>query len=74
METAAGERSGIALPRATTVCRSCVQAVTVTGDREWGGAVHTATRRELGSDGHLVAPIGAGLVRAAMARKAGEGA
>ena len=71
MQTAAGERAGTVPPRATVVCRACVQAVTIYGDPKWGKAVHAHTDRELGADGHLVAPIDADIVRAATARKAG---
>ena len=71
MQTAAGERAGTVPPRATVVCHTCVQAVTIHGDPKWGKAVHTRTEQELGADGHLVAPIDADIVRAAMARKAG---
>jgi hypothetical protein len=34
-------------------------------------ALHAGTRRELGPDGHLVAPIDAGIIRASIARKTG---
>jgi hypothetical protein len=34
-------------------------------------ALHAGTRRELGPDGHLAAPIDAGIIRAGTARKAG---
>jgi hypothetical protein len=34
-------------------------------------ALHAGTRRELGPDGHLAAPIDAGIIRACTARKAG---
>ena len=71
MQTAAGERAGTVPPRATVVCHACVQPVTIHGDPQWGKAVHTPTDRELGADGHLVAPIDADIVRAALARKAG---
>jgi hypothetical protein len=54
-------------------CRRCVQPVKITGDPQWGRAVHTVTSKETGPDGHLVAPIDADLARAAVARKAGEG-
>jgi hypothetical protein len=46
--------------------------VAVTGDAEWGKAVHTATRDEIGADGHMVAPIDTALVKTALARKAGS--
>jgi hypothetical protein len=60
------------IPRcAAHMCRKCTQAVTVTGDPEWGPAVHTATDDEFGADGHLVAPIDADIARAVMARRAG---
>jgi hypothetical protein len=36
-------------------------------------ALHTATGTEAGPDGHLVAPIEADLLKAAVAREAGEG-
>ena len=72
MQTAAGSRTG-AKPRAGRVCRKCLEPVTVQGDPHWGKAVHTATGKETGSGGHVAAPIDADLVRAAMAREAGEG-
>ena len=72
METAVGSK-GATLPRAGRVCRRCREPVTVQGDPQWGKPVHTATGREIGSDGHLAAPIDADLVRAAIAREAGEG-
>jgi hypothetical protein len=53
-------------------CRRCQEPVTVQGDPRWGKAAHTRTGQELGSDGHLAAPIDADLVSAAMARRAGE--
>lgn len=40
-----------------TRCRECGQSVTVTGEQWIGRAVHTATGRETGQDGHLAAPI-----------------
>jgi hypothetical protein len=71
METAAGSK-GARLPRATRVCRRCRESVTVQGDPQWGRAVHTATGSETGSGGHVAAPIDTDLMRAAIARKAGE--
>src|ERR1700730_12340958 len=71
VQTAAGERAGTVPPRATVVCHTCVQPVTIHGDTKWGKAVNTHTDRELGAAGHLVAPIDADIVRAAMARQAG---
>jgi len=71
METAAGSK-GAKLARAARLCRKCREPVTVQGDPQWGKPVHTATGNETGSDGHLAAPIDADLVRAAMAREAGE--
>jgi hypothetical protein len=39
-------------------CRRCGKRVTLTGsDPQFGKAVHTASERELGDDGHMVAPI-----------------
>jgi hypothetical protein len=72
METAAGSK-GATLPRAGRVCRWCREPVTVQGDPQWGKPVHTATGKEIGAGGHLAAPIDADLVRAAIAREAGEG-
>lgn len=71
METTAGERADTVPPRAAVVCHTCVQPVIIHGDPRWGKAVHARTDLELGADGHLVAPIDADIVRAAMARKAG---
>ena len=71
METAAGSK-GATLPRAGRVCRRCREPVTVQGDPQWGKPVHTATGREIGSDGHLAAPIDADVVRAAIARESGD--
>jgi hypothetical protein len=71
METPAGRRVSATPRSAALVCRRCVQPVNVLGDAEWGPAVHASTERELGTDGHLVAPIDADVVRTAMARKAG---
>jgi hypothetical protein len=72
METAAGQRTGAVPLRAAHVCRRCHEPVRVQGDPRWGRAVHSLTNREAGPDGHLAAPIDADLVRAAMAREAGE--
>lgn len=72
MEMAAGRRTGAAPLRAAQVCRRCHEPASVQGDPQWGKAVHSLTNRETGPDGHLVAPIDADLVRAAMAREAGE--
>jgi len=71
METAGGRPAGSAPLNATVVCRACVKPVTVLGDPEWGMALHAGTRRELGPDGHLVAPIDAGIIRTCIVRKAG---
>jgi hypothetical protein len=74
MEAASGtptSRSRLAA-RNQLCCRRCAEAVAVTGDAEWGKAVHTATRDEIGADGHLVAPIDTALVKTALARKAGS--
>lgn len=71
METAGGRPAGVAPLNAALVCRACVKPVTVLGDPEWGMAPHAGTRRELGPDGHLVAPIDAGIIRASITRKAG---
>jgi len=39
-------------------CRQCGKRVTISGgDPEISRAIHAATGRELGADGHLVAPI-----------------
>ena len=72
MQTAAGGESARP-PSAGRVCHRCREPVTVQGDFQWGKPVHTATGKEIGSDGHLAAPIDADLVRAAIAREAGEG-
>jgi hypothetical protein len=72
METVAVSK-GTMLPQAGSVCRRCREPVTVQGDPQWGKRVHTYTSEETGSDGHLAAPIDVDLVRAAMAREAGEG-
>ena len=71
METAGGRPAGVALLNAAVVCRACLKPVTVQRDPEWGMALHAGTRRELGPDGHLVAPIDAGIIRASIARKTG---
>jgi hypothetical protein len=61
----AAPQAAMAAERATgQVCRRCVGGVTVKGDPEWGPAVHAATGRERGADGHLVAPIDASIVQA----------
>jgi hypothetical protein len=72
MQTAAGGKSARA-PSVGRVCRKCREPVTVQGDPHWGKAVHTASGKETGPGGHLAAPIDADLVRAAIAREAGEG-
>jgi len=72
MDTAAGSRTGASLPRTGRVCRKCRESVTVQGDPQWGKAVHTTTGQETGSGGHFAAPIDTHLVRAALAREAGE--
>lgn len=72
MQTATGVKSARP-PSAGRVCRRCREPVTVEGDPQWGKPVHTATGKEIGSDWHLAAPIDADLVRAAIAREAGEG-
>jgi hypothetical protein len=71
VETAAGRPAGGAPQNAAVVCRARARPVTVLGDPDWGMALHAGTRRELGPDGHLVAPIDAGIIRASMTRKAG---
>jgi hypothetical protein len=71
MEMAAGRHAGVAPLNAAVVCRAGVKPVTVLGDPEWGMALHAGTHRELGPDGHLAAPIDAGIIRACTARKAG---
>jgi hypothetical protein len=38
-------------------CRTCGRPATVDGGEWWGRAVHEGTGRELGDDGHLVAPV-----------------
>jgi hypothetical protein len=58
-------------------CRTCGEPVTVTGTAtsvpvSMRLALHTATDTEAGPDGHLVAPIEADLLEAAVAREAGE--
>lgn len=70
MKIAARERAGTVPLGATVVCLTCMQPVFIQGDSMWGRAVHMHTGQELGADGHLVAPIGADVVRAAMAREA----
>ena len=72
MQTPAGGKSARP-PSAGRVCRRCREPVTVQGDPQWGKAVHTATGKEIGSGGHVAAPIDADLVWAAIAREAGEG-
>jgi hypothetical protein len=67
METAAVRHAGVAPLNAAVVCRVCMKAATVLGDSEWGKALHAGTRGELGPD----APIGAGVIRACIAGKAG---
>jgi hypothetical protein len=71
MNTAAGATPQVA----ALVCRRCARRVTVTGgDVRWGLAVHAESGKELGTDGHLVVPIDADLVRhAGTGRKAGVG-
>jgi hypothetical protein len=71
VETAAGRPAGVALLNAAVVCRARVKPVTVLGDPEWGMTLHAGRRRELGPDGHLVAPIDAGIIRASITCKAG---
>jgi hypothetical protein len=61
-EPAAPQAARAAGPGTGTVCRRCVQRVAVTGDPEWGRAVHVATGSELGANGHLVAPIDAAVM------------
>jgi hypothetical protein len=74
MEAASGTPTPMArlAARNRLCCRRCVEAVAVTGDLEWGKAVHAVTRDEFGADGHLVAPIDTALVKTALARKAGS--
>lgn len=73
---AAADRAGAVTGHATHLCPRCMTAVTVTGDPECGPAVHALTGREHGEDGHIVAPIDPGLLRAADVRdrKADSGA
>jgi hypothetical protein len=72
METAAGSRTDVRLPRAARVCRKCREPVTVQGGPQCGEAVHTATGEETGSGGHVAAPIDSDFVRPAVPRKASE--
>jgi hypothetical protein len=59
MGTAAGATPQVA----ARICRRCTGRVTATrGDVRWGLTVHAESGKELGLDGHLVAPIDVDLV------------
>jgi hypothetical protein len=58
---------GVATPGSGgTKCRKCDDPVRVEGEPFLGRAVHAATGEELGGDGHLAAPIDAGMPYAGM--------
>ena len=38
-------------------CLRCTGRVTIKGDPEWGPAFHSDTGKEVGRDGHMVAPV-----------------
>lgn len=53
-------------------CRRCAERVTIKGDLRWGMAVHAATGKETCTDGRLIAPIDAAIVKGAAATRAGD--
>ena len=74
MDEAAPQAARVPGPASGTVCRRCAQRVAVTGDREWGRAVHVGTGEERGPNGHLVAPIDAAVMFSRVPEVTGAGA